>query len=201
MAIPKSVETYLHKHGVPYEVVRHRVVFTAYDLAATLKEQLARIGKTLVVKADQRLLLVILPANRRLDLLRVKKTLGASKVVLLSEKELLKAFKVKAGGMTSFGVLHKAGVLVDGALTKASHALLSAGSFTDSVRMKMKDFVKLENAQVGNVSIAAKLPKLAAPKAKSKGQKSKVKKQRSKVRGRKSKAGKTKIHKKQKSKG
>lgn len=160
MAIPKTVQQYLQKNKVPFEAVEHRIVYTAYDLAATLKEKLEGIGKTLLIKADNGFVLVLLPANRRLDLVKLKKALGAKKLSIVSEKEMIAKLKVKAGGLTSFGALHRAEVFVDSALLKASKMLVAAGSFTDHVRMKARDFVKLENAKTGNISSAVKMPKI-----------------------------------------
>lgn len=164
MPIPKSVETYLKKQNVPFEAIEHKIVYTAYDLAATLKEKLEGIGKTLLIKADNGFVLVLLPANRRLDLVKLKKALGAKKLSVVSEKEMIAKLKVKAGGLSSFGTLHKAEVFVDSALLKASKILVAAGSFTDHVRMKARDFVKLENAKTGNISSAVKMPKIQPPK-------------------------------------
>ncbi len=186
MAIPKFVETYLKKQNVPFEAIEHKIVYTAYDLAATLKEKLEGIGKTLLIKADNGFVLVLLPANRRLDLVKLKKALGAKKLSVVSEKEMIAELKVKAGGLSSFGTLHKAEVFVDSALLKASKILVAAGSFTDHVRMKARDFVKLENAKTGNVSSVVKLPKIAVPKKMKKhkkGLESKAKSKRQKAKG------------------
>lgn len=158
--IPKTVQQYLQKNNIPFEAIEHKIVYTAYDLAATLKEKLEGIGKTLLIKADNGFVLVLLPANRRLDLAKLKNALGAKKLSIVSEKEMIAKLKVKAGGLTSFGALHKAEVFVDSALLKASRVLVAAGSFTDHVRMKARDFVKLENAKTGNVSSAVKMPKI-----------------------------------------
>lgn len=164
MALSKTVQQYLQKSNVPFEAVEHKIVFTAYDLAATLKEKLEGIGKTLLIKADNGFVLVLLPASRRLDLAKLKNALGARKLSIVSEKEMIAKFKVKAGGLTSFGALHKAEVFVDFSLLRASKVLVAAGSFTDHVRMKARDFVKLENAKTGNISSAVTMPKIQPPK-------------------------------------
>ncbi len=185
MALPKTVQQYLQTNKVPFEAVEHKIVFTAYDLAATLKEKLEGIGKTLLIKSDNGFVLVLLPANRRLDLVKLKKALGAKKLSIVSEKEMIAKFKVKAGGLTSFGAIHKAEVFVDSALLKAAKILVAAGSFTDHVRMKARDFVKLENAKTGNISSAVKMPKIQLPKKVRKHKKSTKRKQRTKSRKKK----------------
>ncbi len=152
MAIPAKVKNYLAKLKFKYEEVPHRTVFTVYDLAQTTKLKLNTIVKTLLVKADAEYKLVLLPANKRVDLAALKKVLGAKKVTLSNEKEMTKAFKVKPGAMTAFGKLHKVGTVVDKSLLKTEKMLFSAGSFTESLRLKVKDYIKFEEPIVGAIS-------------------------------------------------
>lgn len=156
MPIPAKVKNYLDKLKWKYEEVPHRKVFTVYDLAQTTKLKLNTIVKTLLIKADKEYKLVLLPANKRVDLNAVKKLLGAKKITLSNEKEMIKAFKVKPGAMTAFGKLHKVGVLLDKSLLKTEKMLFSAGSFTDSLRLKLKDYVKFEEPTVGAISEKSK---------------------------------------------
>lgn len=172
MSIPKKIQNHLDKNKVKYDVLAHKCVFTAYDLANTTKRKLSEIAKTLLVKADARYVLVVLPAHYRLDLAKLKKVLKAKKVTIARENVMQKVFKVKPGAMTPFGTLHKTEVLVDKALTKTKEAIFSAGSFTDSLKMKVKDFVDLEEAKLE--TFAKKFspetikPPKAAPKKSSK---------------------------------
>lgn len=158
MSIAKNVTGYLKKTKTAFEVVAHRTVFTAYDLAATLREKLEGIGKTLLIKTDKGFVLVVMPANRRLDLAKLKKVLGAKKLSIAAEKDMVAALKVKPGALTPFGVLHSLDVLADTSLLKTREVLLGAGSFTESLRMKAKDFVKLERVQLGQFTVSADLP-------------------------------------------
>ncbi|MBI3957135.1 MAG: YbaK/EbsC family protein [Candidatus Kerfeldbacteria bacterium] len=166
MSLPVKVSNYLTKSAAVFEPVEHRTVFTAYDLAATLREPLDAIGKTLLVKTDKGFHLIVLPASRRLDLGKLKKLLGAKKITIATEKDMVRELKVKPGAITPFGSLHKLPVVVDKSLVKSKKILLGSGSFTDSVRMSSSVFVALENATLGAFSEAAglKLPKPAAKK-------------------------------------
>ena len=156
MAIPAKVKNYLDKQKVKYEVVKHKTVFTVYDLSQTLKIKMNEIVKTLLIKADKDYHLVLLSAHRRLDLGAVKKLLGAKKVTIARESDMAREMKVKPGALTPFGKLHKLGVVVDKGLLKTQKALFGAGSFTESLRMKMKDYVKVEEPKVGAISEAPK---------------------------------------------
>ena len=67
MALSSKLKKFLDAKKVKYNIVDHKTVFTAYDLAQTMKEKLENIAKTIVVKADKVDLLVVLPGYRRVD--------------------------------------------------------------------------------------------------------------------------------------
>lgn len=151
MPIPKKLLGHLDKNKIKYEVLKHKTVFTAYDLAQTTKHKLQEIAKTLLVKADKKYYLVTIPAHYKLDFGKVKKMLKAKKVDIAKEKDMKTQFNTKPGAMTPFGTMHKAEVLIDKTLLKAKQMIFSAGSFTESLRMKVKDYIKAENPQTGDL--------------------------------------------------
>ncbi|MEA3398131.1 MAG: YbaK/EbsC family protein [Patescibacteria group bacterium] len=177
---PKLVK-YLESAGVKHEILAHRTVYTAIDAASTMKKKLNEIAKSLLVKADKDYYLVLLPADYNLDFKRLGKCIGAQtgkpvKTVKISgEKIMENLLKVKAGAMSGFGGLHKLPVVMDKNLAKIKKAIFSSGSFNHSVEMAIKDFVKLENAVLGQFGIKKKIKIQAAvkPKKKKKASKSK----------------------------
>lgn len=147
--------------GVDYEELAHKTVYTAYDAAQTLKKQLKEIAKTILVEADKTHALVVLPADKKIDMEKLKKALGAKKISIPSEKVMIKVLKIKPGTLSSFGRLHDLEVVVDKAMLGVKKAVVSTGSFTDSVFIKVKDFVQSEEARLANVAMAGgyKIPK------------------------------------------
>lgn len=164
MPIPKKLLNHLEKNKIKYEILSHKTVYTAYDLANTLKRKLSEIAKTLVVKADKDYYLVIIPAHYRLDLNKLKKLLQSKKIEIAKENIMQKVFKVKPGAITPFGSIHKVGVVVDRALLKTQQVILGAGSFTESLRLKIKDFLKLEDPTLGNFGKRFTSETIAKPK-------------------------------------
>ncbi|MFN3301838.1 MAG: aminoacyl-tRNA deacylase [Patescibacteria group bacterium] len=151
MAIPKKLLNYLKKNKVKFEHVVHKTVYTAYDLAQTLKEKLDKIAKSVVIKTDKGYALLVLPASRLADLKKIKKALKAKKIEIAKEGVMKSFFKIKPGTITPFATLHKkVPLLIDKALLKAKEILVSAGSYTDSLRLKVKDFLNLEKPIKGD---------------------------------------------------
>jgi len=151
MPIPKKLLNHLDKNKIKYEILKHKKVFTAYDMAQTMKRKLQEIAKTLLVKADKKYYLVVIPAHYKLDFGKLKKLMKAKKVDIAKEKDMQTKFKVKLGAITPFGTIHKVEVFVDKSLAKLQHAIFQAGSFTESLKMKVKDFLKTENAKTGDL--------------------------------------------------
>jgi len=188
MAIPVNVKKYLDKHGVDYEELAHKTVYTAYDAANTLKKSLKEIAKTILIEADKTHVLVVLPADKKIDMAKLKKALGVKSVKIPDEKVMIKVLKVKPGALSSFGKLHNLEVLVDKAMLGTKQAVLSAGSFTDSVLMKVQDLIRIEEAQLADIAMKGgySIPKPI---------KNKMKKVKAQVKAKKGKTTKIKVPK------
>lgn len=183
MAISKKILDHLNLNKVKFNVVEHKKVFTAFDLAQTLGEKLEKIGKSLLVQVElpalkkkgKNYFVLVLPASYRVDFEKVKKVLKATKVEMVPEK-VFKKLGIEPGAMIPFGSLHKAEVLMDKALLKARDTIFSAGNFTESLRLKTKDLHKLENALVAAIGVKIKSKPAKKAKAAPKKKKSPAKK-------------------------
>jgi len=171
----KKIIKYLEKQGIKFERIPHKKVYTAYDLAQTAGAKLDEIAKTLLVKVEIPELkkkgsyyVVVVPASYHLDLQKVKKALKAKKVELAPEKAF-KKLGIEPGAVSPFGSTRDFGVLVDKTVLKTKHAIVGAESFVESLKLKAKDLVDLEDAVVAVVGKKNKLkvqPKKGATKKK-----------------------------------
>lgn len=155
MPISKRLLHALEKHRVKYHVLPHKTVYTAYDLAATLREGVEKVAKTLLVRADRRYVLVVLPAHLRLDLPKLAKVLKA-KAVAIAPEAALKKLKLTPGTTPPFGSFVGLEVACERALTKAGDMIVRAGSLTESLGVKVKDFVRMESPILGAFGVRAK---------------------------------------------
>jgi len=131
------------------------------DAAATLKVKLEQVVKSLLVKAGNNFYLALLPASKNLDLSKLARFLKVkpAAVKLPKEKVMAEKFKVKPGAMSAFGSQHKIPVIVDQGLAKVKEAIFASGSFTESIRMKIKDYLNLEKPLLGNFAVIRKVKK------------------------------------------
>jgi len=147
---------YLEKAKVKFKLIEHKIVYTAHDTAKTTKKKLNEIAKVVLVKADKEFVLIILPAGKYVNLTGIKKALKAKKVSFAKEKDITKYLKTKVGLLHPFGSLYKIQTLIDKNLCKAKKMIASAGSYTESVEIALKDFEKLASPTKGVFSKSKK---------------------------------------------
>ncbi|MBX4187154.1 MAG: hypothetical protein KW802_02770 [Candidatus Doudnabacteria bacterium] len=152
MAIAKNLEKLLKLNKVKYEVVEHRKVFTAFDAAATQDLKTTEVAKAVLLKGKKNLYLAVLPASNNCDFKSLAK-LTADKVSMAKEKDINEKLKSKIGLIPPFGSLFKIPTFIDKKLIKNKKINLPAGSYTESVIMSVKDYLKLENPVHGNFAM------------------------------------------------
>lgn len=159
MAINKSLEKLLKQNKIKYEVVEHRKVYTAWDAAETQHVKLTDVGKAVLLKGnlpagrqEKNLYLAILSAGNNSDFKKLSKLIG-DKVSMAKEKDITAKLKVKVGLIAPFGSLFGLDVYLDNKLAKTKKLILPAGSYTESVRLNTKDYIKLEHPTLGAFSI------------------------------------------------
>ena len=144
MAIPQKIIKFLEKAKVKYEPIEHRTVYTAYDKAATLRVPAKIVGKTLVIRFDRNVGLVLIPANKNLDKVKFKKITKAKSIDFVKEAWMKKNLKgLKVGTVPPFGNLFKLPTFADRGLMKNQKIIVSAGNYNWSIKITLANFKKL----------------------------------------------------------
>ncbi len=148
----KKLEKFLSGNKIKFTLHEHKKVFTAHDEAQTLaSSRLGRSGqhiktkeiaKVVLVKFDKSYALVIVPAQKYVEFKKVKKALKAKKVSMAKESDITKILKTKVGLIHPFGNLYALPVLLDNSVAKQKKIHASAGSYTESIELKVSDFIK-----------------------------------------------------------
>jgi len=160
MSTNKKLINHLNQNKIKHEIVPHKQVFTAYDKSQTLGVKLNQIVKALLIKAEKNHHLVLLSADKMLDLKKLAKILKAKKIEIIGEKGMQKLLKMKKEALHTFGTLHHLPVIIDKGLAKIKEAIFPSTSFMESVKMKVKDYLNLEKPVVSDIGAVKKAPKL-----------------------------------------
>ena len=138
------LKEFLDKEKVKYVTIAHSPAFTAQEIAATTHIPGKEVAKTVVVKIDGTMSMVVTPASEQVKLNKLKKALGASKVELASENEFKGSFPdCETGAMPPFGNLYDMKVFVSEALREDEQIAFNAGSHSELVRLPYTEFERL----------------------------------------------------------
>ena len=139
-----KLQEYLDERRIRYVAIKHSPAFTAQELAAATHIPGKEVAKTVVVKLDGTMALVVLPAPEMVRLNHLRIETGADHVAIASEEEFKGRFPdCEVGAMPPFGNLYNMEVYVDQSLAKDHEIAFNAGSHTELVQMAYADFEEL----------------------------------------------------------
>jgi len=138
------LRAYLDDNEIRYMTIGHSPAFTAQELAAKIHVPGRSFVKSVMVRADGKHYQVALNANQRLDLERLRESLGADEVRLETEDEFRSLFEdCELGAMPPFGSLYGVPVIADRLLWEDDQVAFNAGNHRYVVQMDFADFVRL----------------------------------------------------------
>lgn len=148
--MPKqSIKEYLKNHEVKYSTVEHTPAYTAPEIAANSHISGKLLAKVVIVKLDGKFAMIVEPSNQLVNLDLLKDQIGAKKIELASEYEFKDKFPdCELGAMPPFGELYDMDVYVAESLTKDGQIAFNAGTHTELIKMKYRDFEKLVHPKI-----------------------------------------------------
>jgi Ala-tRNA(Pro) deacylase len=112
------------------------------------------MAKIVMVKADGKTIMLVLPASYQIDIKKLKGVLNCKKVGMVKEEEFQELFPdCEVGAMPPFGNLYNLEVWVDQILTQDDFIVFRAGSHVETLRIKYNDYAGLVNPKVGDFSV------------------------------------------------
>lgn len=143
------LKEYLDRAGVKYSTITHPVAFTAREVAASAHVVGRDFAKTVIVKIDGVLAMIVLPASRRLLLADLREMLGTDDVRLATETEFRDAFPdCEIGAMPPFGNLYGMRVYIAASLTDEPTIAFNAGTHTDVIQLPYADYQRLVHPHI-----------------------------------------------------
>ena len=110
--------------------------------------------KAVMIKTDDELIMLALPATRKIDFPTLKKLLGKKEVSLAQEEEFAPLFPdCETGAMPPLGKLYQVSVIADQSLTEDQEIMFNAGTHHEIIKMGLEDFKRLENPRMETFTI------------------------------------------------
>lgn len=144
-----TLKAFLDSRNVKYLSIRHSMAFTAAEVAASVHVKGRDFAKTVIVKIDGAMAMLVLPATRRLVLHDLREMLGNDHIRLATEAEFKGAFPdCEIGAMPPFGNLYGMPVYVAASLADEREIAFNAGTHSEVIQMAYEDFEQLTNPMV-----------------------------------------------------
>lgn len=150
------LEQLLRDNKVAFEIHHHPQAFTAQEVAASEHVPGRMLGKVVAIKADDRLVLAVVPAPATVDPDKVALAVGATEARLAEEREFSGSFPdCDVGAMPPFGngILYDVPVIVDRQLASQQRVVFNACTHTDTVHLAWTDFESLVKPEVADITV------------------------------------------------
>lgn len=148
-----KIQPYLEENKVEFELLRHRPDFTAPETAQDTHTPGREFAKSVLMRIDGEFVLVVLPANQRVDVQKLEHALGARSVQLADEDDLRRLFPdSEVGAEPPFGNLYGVPVYLDPTFEGHEHVTFNAGRHDEAIRMRYRDFVRLVHPRILTVA-------------------------------------------------
>lgn len=153
MAIAITLQQYLDKSGIEYNVLPHTHTETSLSTAQTTRVPPEQIAKSVVLEDESGYLMAVIPANRHIDLGQLSRQMQR-RLGLATEDELAGLFRdCETGAIPPIGDAYQMEVVMDDSLEKCSDVYFEAGDHTDLIHVRGPVFLQLmQHARHGHFS-------------------------------------------------
>lgn len=135
--------------AIAFDVLRHAPVYTSEEAAAIRGTPLGSGAKALVCKADERFVMIVLPADRKLASKAVRKSEGVKSLRFASREEVEQLTGLAPGSIPPFGTLFGLTTWCDQRLSEHARINFNAGDHSISVSMTYADYLAAEQPKLG----------------------------------------------------
>lgn len=149
-SIFEQLQAKLTAAGIAFDVSHHEPVFTSEEAARVRGATLASGAKALVCKADSEFVMIVLPADCKLDGKRVRKSAGVKNLRFASGEEVDQLTGLKPGSIPPFGSLFNLPTWCDQRLCEQMRINFNAGDHAISINMAFADYQRVESPRLGD---------------------------------------------------
>ena len=153
MGIRGRLIDFLELQGVPYRERHHVPTYTAQQEAGAQHLPGHRVAKVVIVMADKRPAMFVVPADRHVDLSAARCCLRRGEVRLAREDELARLFPdCEVGAMPPFGNWYGLQVYLDASLAAEPDLTFAAGHYDESITMPTAALERFSHAVVARIA-------------------------------------------------
>lgn len=154
MSVSPTIQTYLEKKGVAFDLMLHDRAVTAQRIARVAHIPGAELAKGVLLKSDHGYLVAVVPASHQIDLAELSHRLD-ERLGLASEDEASRMFPdCDPGAVPALGTAYDMRTIVDKRLDGIEDIYFEAGDHTTLVHVKRDAFARLMDGKTEHAAIA-----------------------------------------------
>ncbi len=138
--------------GIDFEPYTHEAVHTSEEAAKVRNTPLSEGAKALLLFADGKPIMVVIPGNRKLDMKSFKSLYHIRDLRMATPEEVESVTGVTIGAVPPFGKIFGIPLYMDTSVRHNSHVSFNAGLHTHSMRMSESGYEKVANPVAGEFS-------------------------------------------------
>jgi Ala-tRNA(Pro) deacylase len=147
----------LEKEHIPYEHLTHDFVHRSEEAAKIRGSRFEETAKALICHTEGEatsehdkiwIIMAVVPGPAKMSYNSLKKEIGVKKLCLASPEEVQRSTGLSIGSVPPFGNLWSIPMYIEKSLLDEEYLVFSAGSHYDSIRLKVKDYLKVVPTRV-----------------------------------------------------
>ena len=152
----EKIRSLLTENNIEFREVHHEPTFTSEESAKARGEDVNIGGKAILMKVGDSFKLFVLSASLKVNSKAIKARFGVKKSRFATKEELAEITGLVPGCVPPFGrPILDFDLYVDQSITKNEKIAFNAGSLTDSIVMKVEDYLRVADAEVFAFSLSA----------------------------------------------
>lgn len=154
----RKLKEFLDSNKIRYVSITHSSAYTAMEIAALAHIPGKDLAKTVMIKINGHMAMVVLPATHMIKMDLLKKVVENENIRLATEQEFKDKFPdCEVGAMPPFGNLYNMEVYASNLLKEDEEIVFNAGTHTELIKLSYKDFENLVKPKVAEISYKTKL--------------------------------------------
>ncbi len=149
----QKIKDLLDDHGIPHQSIQHKPTRTSKESAKARGEDMKIGGKAILLKIDDGFKLFVLSASEKINSSKIKKYFHARRIRFATAEELYQLTGLVPGSVPPFGLpILNVDLYVDRSITMNERIAFNAGSLTNSIVMKVNDYLQIASPEVFHFS-------------------------------------------------
>ncbi|MDO8611004.1 MAG: YbaK/EbsC family protein, partial [bacterium] len=145
-----TIKNLLQDHKIIFEEFNHKPVFTSEEAAQVRSTELKLGAKAMILYADNKPLMIVLPSDKKIDLKLFKTTYQIKDLRMATREEVKQVTLVEVGAVPPFGNIFHIPLYVDESIKENEKIVFNAGSHSKSIMMKSLDFIQVSEPIEGS---------------------------------------------------